>query len=135
MDRQAANKRVVRAYAEAFSVGDFDRVASFFAPGAVVHGVMGRGGLDVALPAWRELAAAFATQIVVEDLVAEGETVAARMTERGQFRAPFRGQAATGQAYEVQAMEWFEFSSGLISRRWGARDFATIARQIGYRLD
>lgn len=40
------------------------------------------------------------------------------------------GHAPTGLAYEVVALEWFEFSGGLIARRWGARDSASISRQV-----
>ena len=135
MDRQAANKRVVRSYASAFSAGDLDRVRRLFAPDASVHGVLGWGALDVAMPIWRELVAGFGPRLEIEDLVAEGDTVAARMTESGTFRAPFRSQPPTGRGYEVTAMEWFELKDGLIRRRWGARDVAAIARQAGLRLE
>lgn len=132
MDRQAANKRVIRTYAAAFSAGDLDRVVALFTPDAVVRGVLGWGGIQVAIPVWRELVSGLGMRLEIEDLVAEGDTVAARMTEHGIFRGPFRGQAPTGRAYEVPAMEWFELSEGRIRRRWGARDFAAIARQIGF---
>lgn len=129
--RLEANKGVVRAYAEAYSAGDVDRLVSLFTPDAVVHGVLGWGRMDAVVPVWRELFAAFRPVIVIEDLLAEGDSVAARLIDRGTFVGPFRGQAPTGRGYEVLAMEWFELRDGLIRRRWGARDFSAVARQAG----
>lgn len=99
-----------------------------------MHGVQGWGSLAAAMPVWRDLVESFGLHLEIEDLVAESDTVAARMTESGVFRAPFRGQTPTGRGYEVAAMEWFELKDGLIRRRWGARDAAAIARQTGLRL-
>jgi len=33
--------------------------------------------------------------------------------------------------YELVAMEWFVIHDGKIQRRWGARDSASQARQLG----
>jgi hypothetical protein len=41
----------------------------------------------------------------------------------------------TGKTYEIVAMEWFELRDGRIARRWGARDSASQARQIGLPLE
>jgi len=125
------NKAVVQQYVEAFNRGDLDALRALFTPDAVIHGVLGSGGLEVAAPVWRELHAAFGVTLTVEDLVAEGDRVAARYTERGTFVGPFRGQPPTGRSYEIGAMEWFILRDGRIARRWGARDSAAQARQIG----
>ena len=57
--------------------------------------------------------------------------MAARYVERGKFIASFRGKEPTGESYELVAMEWFEMRDGRIHRRWGARDAASQARQLG----
>jgi Tfp pilus assembly pilus retraction ATPase PilT len=36
-----------------------------------------------------------------------------------------------GKSYELVAMEWFEIEGDRIKRRWGARDAASQARQLG----
>ena len=54
-----------------------------------------------------------------------------RYTERGTFRAPFRGEPPTGKSFELVAMEWFLLVDGRITRRWGARDHASQMRQLG----
>ncbi len=126
-----ANKQVVRDYVAAFNAGDFDAVRALFAPDGVVHGVLGWGGLEVALPVWRDLHEGFSMRMAIEALVAEGDVVAARFTETGHFVRPFRGAQPTGKTYELVAMEFFEFEDGRIKRRWGARDSASQARQLG----
>lgn len=126
-----ANKAVVRRYVAAFNAGDFDALRALFTEDAVVQGVLGWGGMDVVVPIWRDLHSAFAPQLTIEEMVADGDRVAARYTERGRFGGAFRGRAPTGLGYEVTAMEWFELRDGRIARRWGARDSAAIARQTG----
>jgi predicted ester cyclase len=131
MDRLEQNKATVRAYADAFSRGDFDAVTACFTPDATIQGVLGQGGLEFALGVWRELHAAYGLQLRIEALAAEGEWVAARYLESGTFRAPFRGQAPTGKSFSLVAMEWFRMRDGKIAERWGARDSAAMNRQMG----
>lgn len=127
-----ANREVVRRYADAFNRGDLDGLCRLFAPDAVVYGVLGWGGIDQVRPVWKDLIDCFRINLTIDGLVAEGDVVAARYVERGTSVKPFRGgSAATGKSYEIVAMEWFEIRDGLIRRRWGARDSAAQARQMG----
>jgi steroid delta-isomerase-like uncharacterized protein len=129
-----ANKAVVRQYVDAFNRGDLDALAEIFTADAEVQGVLGWGGMDVVMPIWRDLHAAFGIQLIPEEMIAEGDVVAVRYTERGTFVAPFRGQQPTGKSFELVAMEWFVVKDGKIRRRWGARDAASQARQLGMPL-
>lgn len=135
MNRLEINKAVVRRYVDAFNRADFDTLKSIFATDATVQGVLGAGGMDRVIGIWGELIAAFAINLAIVEMIAEGDCVAVRYTERGTFRSAFRGQPPTGKPYEVVAMEWFVVRDGKIQQRWGARDFAAIARQIGLPLN
>jgi predicted ester cyclase len=73
----------------------------------------------------------FPIRLTVEDVIAEGDYVAVRYSERGSFTGPFLGHEPTGKFYELVGMEWFVIRDGTIRRRWGARDSASQARQIG----
>src|SRR5205085_4795858 len=125
------NKQIVLEYVAAFNRGDIAALEHLFTADALVYGVLGWGGLDQVIPIWREIRAAFAIELQVEALVAEGDTVAGRYLERGTSVGPFRGQPATGKSFEVVAMEWFIIKDGLIHRRWGARDSGAQSRQMG----
>jgi predicted ester cyclase len=124
------NESLVRAYVEAFNCGDFERIAGLCTPDVMIHGVLGHGGLDVAMPIWRDLHHAFGTTLVIDAIVATDNQVAVRYSESGTFRNPFRGMQPTGKSYALVAMEWFEIRDHKIAARWGARDSANLMRQL-----
>ena len=107
---------------------------ALFAPDALVYGVLGWGKVDDVMPIWRQLVDGLAMQLEIVDIVAEDDRVAVRYVERGTSRAAFFDKPATGKSYELVAMEWFIVAEGLIQRRWGARDGASQARQLGWDL-
>jgi len=129
-----ANKQVVRQYVAAFNRGDLAALHELFTADATVQGVLGWAGIEKALPVWGELHAAFAIELTVDEMIAEGDFVAVRFTERGKSAGSFRGQPVTGQPYQIVAMEWFELFGGKILHRWGARDSASQMRQMGLPL-
>ena len=131
MTNEERNKETVRAYARAFSEGDWEAIQKLFTPDAAIQGVLGKGGLDVALPVWRDLHDSLAVRLTVDAIATEGDQVAVRLTESGEFRKDFRGKVATGKTYAIVAMEWFRMRDGLIAERWGARDSATLWRLLG----
>ncbi len=128
------NKSIVRSYADAFNRGDLDAVCRCFAPNAVVFGVLGWGDLTKARPIWEQLVGSFGMNLQIDAMCSEGDLVAVRYTERGTFTSPFRGIPPTGKSYEVVAMEWFELGDDGIQKRWGARDSASMFRQMGIPL-
>jgi steroid delta-isomerase-like uncharacterized protein len=130
----ATNKNLVQQYVDAFNRGDEEAMGPLFTDDALIYGVLGFGSLDQVVTIWREIKAAFNIQLQVESIIAEGDIVAVRYTERGTSVAPFRGGSVTGKSFEVVAMEWFEIKDGKINRRWGARDNASQLRQMGLPL-
>ena len=134
MNELEKNKQVVHSYVEAFNRADFGALRTIFAEDAVVQGVLGQGTMDKVIGIWGELHSAFGLTLNVQELICEGNVVAVRYIERGTFRGPFRGHPPTGKSYELVAMEWFTIRDGRIQQRWGARDAASQARQIGLPL-
>ncbi|SDR00895.1 conserved hypothetical protein, steroid delta-isomerase-related [Rhizobiales bacterium GAS191] len=125
------NKAAVLRYVEAFNRGDLDALSDTFAADALIYGVLGWGEVEKVKPIWRDLIRCFQFNLQVESMVAEGDVVAVRYTERGKSVVSFRGGPVTGRSFEVTAMEWFEVRDGRIRRRWGARDSAAIFQQMG----
>lgn len=124
------NKKIVSEYIARFNAGDVKGVAELFSNDALVHGVLGWGKVPEITPIWQALADGLAMQLIAEEMIAEGNTVAVRYTETGKSVAPFFGKPATGKSYELVAMEWFTLKEGKIFRRWGTRDAASQARQL-----
>jgi len=125
------NKEVVRRYVEAFNRGDLAGLRSLLADDAEIQGVMGKGLFERVEPIWRQLIEGYGIQLHIEEMVAEGNKVGVRYTETGTFKAPAFGHQPTGKSYELVALELFEIEDGKIKRRWGARDAASQAQQLG----
>lgn len=123
---------VVHAYVDAFNRGDLPALRALLADDAVIQGVTGVAqDWERIASVWRQLIEGYGMQLRIEQMVAEGDTVAVRYTETGTFRAPAFGHAPTHRSYELVAMEFFEIVGGRIRRRWGARDSASQQRQLG----
>jgi steroid delta-isomerase-like uncharacterized protein len=131
MSTELQAKQVVLLYVAAFNRGDLPALKALLAEDAEIQGVMGKGTFDKVEPIWRQLIEGYGIQLKVEGLIAEGNVVAARYTESGTFRARAFGREPTGKSFQLVAMEWFEIENGRIKRRWGARDSAALAQQIG----
>jgi hypothetical protein len=127
-------KDVVVSYVDAFNRGDLDALCELFTPDALIWGVLGWGSVEQVRPIWKDLTECLTMKLHIEDIISEGNIVAVRYTETGKLVKPFRGTGKIGNEYELIAMEWFEISNGKIARRWGARDFASQARQLDMQI-
>ena len=123
-------KATVRRYAECFNAGDADGLRGLFTADATVQGVLGSAPIEKAIEVWGEFHTAYAMQLEIVELCAEGDTVAARIVEHGHSQAPFRGEPVTAESYRLDAFEWFRFEGGKIAQRWGARDALSQRRQL-----
>ncbi len=63
--------------------------------------------------------------IAVEDVMAEGDKVTARVTMRGTHSGEFQGIAPTGKRVEVKAIDMFRIEDGKIVEHWGHADDPT----------
>jgi predicted ester cyclase len=63
--------------------------------------------------------------ITVEDVMAEGDGVAARVVMRGTHQGEFQGLAPTGKRVEVKAIDMFRISNGKTVEHWGHADDPT----------
>jgi len=68
--------------------------------------------------------------ITVEDLIAEGDKVAARLTARGTHRGAFRGIAPTGRAVTWAGIRIFRIANGKIAEHWANWDDLSLLQQL-----
>lgn len=133
MNSVEKNKVIVETYVSAMNERDFTKLRAVFHDDARIEGVTGAAPVDEAMIVWRALTGSLNMTLKVEGMVAEGDIVVVRFTESGRWTAPFLGMTEpTGKSFELVAIEWFELRDGLISRRWGVRDAASQARQVGF---
>jgi predicted ester cyclase len=67
----------------------------------------------------------------VVELVADADTVAARLRCSGTHLGRWRGQEPTGRLFRLDEVCFFDFAEGRIARAWGAEDTYTRLRQLG----
>ncbi|WP_062018523.1 ester cyclase [Aureimonas sp. AU4] len=70
-------------------------------------------------------------QWTLEELVVEGEKVAARYTMRGTHEGTFFGVPATGEKIAVQAMNFYDVVDGKIVGERGLPNLLGLMQQIG----
>ncbi len=127
-------KRVVLQWVDIVNSGTLDGIGSVWADDCVVHaggglpevrGVESLGGL---LTAYR--AALSDLHITTENLVAEGDTIAARFTTRGRHDGAFLDIPATGVSIEIGGFGLFRIAAGRIAEEWLLDDLASFIAQV-----
>jgi steroid delta-isomerase-like uncharacterized protein len=132
-DTAAANIALVRSTLDAFNEGDLDTCVALMGPDFVMNlaGLPPMRGPDV----WRQGADVIRTGFPdlharIDDLVAEGDRVAARLTFRGTHQGEFLGVPATGRTVEYVSHEFYRFVDGLVAEEWICSDLATLQGQL-----
>ncbi len=69
--------------------------------------------------------------VTVEDMVAEGDRVAARFTARGIHKGAFMGLPATGKSITMTGIEIFRIENGKIAELWGEANLLGLMQQLG----
>jgi steroid delta-isomerase-like uncharacterized protein len=68
----------------------------------------------------------------VEDVVADGAKVVARVRYTGTHRGEFMGMPATGKRVDVQLIDMFGFDAdGRVHDHWGVMDALAMMQQLG----
>src|SRR5690606_674150 len=70
----------------------------------------------------------------IEDLIAEGDRVAARVTITGTHTGDFYGLPATGKRIQVSGMYIVRIAQGKIVEHWGEENGLTVYRQLGFKM-
>jgi steroid delta-isomerase-like uncharacterized protein len=124
-----------RIYEEMFNKGDLAIVDDLAAPDAVNYeappGLNNRGP-ESARQVVMMLRTAFPDlHFTIEELVAEGDTVAGRVTMSGTHLGPFQGIPATGHSFEQAQTHFVRFRDGKVIEHRAVRDDLGMMRQLG----
>lgn len=71
-------------------------------------------------------------KVTVEDLFADGDKVAVRLTIHGTQLGSFRGFPPTGTQATWTGIDILRISDSLITERWSERDFLNMLLQLGH---
>lgn len=93
---------------------------------------VGRVGAEPLKGAVQMLAAAFPDfHMTIEDLVAEGDKVVARVTTGGTHQGAFMGIAPTGKRFTQHQMHLLRVVDGKVAEHWDVRDDLGMLQQLG----
>src|SRR5215217_1151566 len=67
----------------------------------------------------------------IDDIIAEGDKVAVRMTQSGTHTGSVRGNPATGKRFSVDYVHWFRLADGKVAEMWAVRDDLSRLQQLG----
>ena len=67
----------------------------------------------------------------IEDMIAEGDMVACRITVSGTHDGVFQGTPPTGKRFSVDHVHWHRLADGKLVERWAVRDDLGAAQQLG----
>jgi predicted ester cyclase len=128
------NKALVRAFFDAANAGDISLAGTFFsqefvdheAPPGVTDGPEGaRQFLSIVLATIPDL------RLTVDDMIAEGDKVAVRITVDGTMKGAYKGLAPTGNHATWKGVDIYTIAGGKIVERWVVRDHLSMMRQWG----
>ena len=67
----------------------------------------------------------------IEDMIAEADKVAVRLTAQGTHTGEFMGLPASGKSYTISEIHIFHLRDGKIAEHWRDADMMGMMRQLG----
>src|SRR3989449_1238614 len=128
-----ANKALIRRYFQEIDKGDPDVLDEFVAPDFVSHdplpGVSGDlKGLKQAFMLFKSATPGYHT---VDELIAEGDKVVARITGYGTQDGDFLGIPRTGKEIKMSGIVIWRIRRGKIVEHWAQNDTLGLLQQLG----
>ena len=126
-------KRLVAGLYAAITAQNYDNMAKYLLTDYKDNNPSpGQGaGANGAERAYAELYKSFPDlRMQVQQVIAEGDTVAARVFMVGTHKGPWMGIAATGKQFRITGVDMFKVKNGQIAERWGSFDYLTLQQQL-----
>ena len=131
------NKQLVRRYQETYNSNELDALPEVLAARLLTPKILPGlpPGLEGVRAAHEIMLRGFPDfHTTMDDLMAEGERVAARITMRGTHTGEFMGMAPTGKAVSLTGMYLVSIEAGKIVEHWGEEDSIGLMTQLGVML-
>ena len=128
------NKNIVRRYQDIYNSNNLDALTEVVSEDLLTPKIMAGvpHGIEGAKVAHQIMLAGFPDyQTVIDDLIAEGDKVAARITMSGTNTGNFMGIPPTGKFISFTGMYVARISNGKIVEHWGEEDGVSLLAQLG----
>jgi steroid delta-isomerase-like uncharacterized protein len=128
---KAANRALVDTFVRMLNTHDPDLVDEFVAVDYINNNPVPHGR-EANRTMWTQFFTAFPDlEATMEDLVLEGDRVAARFVYRGTHRAEFFGIPATGRRIEMRSLDIWRVGDGEFVEHWDELNLLDLMRQFG----
>jgi len=126
------NKALVRRAFELMNRKELDAFFQLLDPAYIAHYPIGDFSLEQAKQSETMYFAAFPDAIAtIEDMVAEGDRVAIRVTWRGTHKGDFMNIAPTGNKIEMTNTLIFRIAVDKLAENWATIDELRMMQQLG----
>jgi steroid delta-isomerase-like uncharacterized protein len=126
-----------RWFEEVWNKGREEAIDEMFAEDGIAHGLADETGAQLRgpndfKPFFRNFRGAFPNiEVIVEDIIAEGDKVAARCRVRAVHAGDTLGFAATQRPMEITGITFVRVREGKIVEAWNNFDFMGMFQQLG----
>jgi steroid delta-isomerase-like uncharacterized protein len=132
----AENKRVLRRWLEEFWNQGNEATAAELLSDEIVDAPSGSQRIAAGADALRNFVRSWRSafpdgRMTIEDMISEGDLVAARLTWRGTHLGDFMGLAPTGKRVAVTIMAFERIVNGKIVQGWGEANMLGLVQQLG----
>jgi predicted ester cyclase len=128
------NKALVRRFIdEVFVNGSGESVDELVAPDFVPHSWPGVGpGTEPLKQAQQRILQGLSdVAMTIEDIVAEGDKVVARLSSHARQTGEFMGMPASGREYTIPEIHIFRLKDGKVVEHWVQADMMGLMTQLG----
>jgi steroid delta-isomerase-like uncharacterized protein len=128
------NKAIVRRYQEIYNSNTLDALAEVVSEDLRTPRIMPGvpSGIEGAKIAHQIMLTGFPDyRTDIDDLIAEGDKVVARITMSGTHTGSFMGMPATGKYVEFTGIYIARIANGKIVEHWGEEDGVSLLTQLG----
>ncbi len=129
------NKRIYKEFIqEIFNEGHFEKLDELVAPTYVLQDAP--PGTPIGSESVKQAATMFRNafpdlKIVIDELIAEGDIIAARSTLSGTHKGAIFGIPATGKTVCVTSLTMVRIKNGLLYESWVRNDSLGLLQQLG----
>ncbi len=129
------NKTLIRRLVdEVYNEGNLDVVDELVAPDVFNHAAVpehqhGIAGFRHLIEWVREFSSD--VHYDIDDIIAEGDKVAVRMTQSGTHTGTVRGIPPTGKSFSAEYVHWFRLADGKVAELWALTDHLSRLQQLG----
>jgi predicted ester cyclase len=113
--------------------GNIDLIDEIFAEDVIDHTVLGETrGREAIKELFENLSTAFPThETTIEEIIAEGNTVALRMLSTLIHEGEFMGIEPTNREVQIEGTTFLRIQDGKIVERWAQFDMLGLMQQLG----